>query len=1302
MRVNELKPMMSSSRIAHAVVLLLAATFFANAGDVDVRNLGLKDLMGEAWPEFSTELNTIMTDPRNEDAFDRMYGLAKRFEAEFKVPQYLAMLAKQKPDNVQLRVVLGLFYRELRDYKQALQHFRAAMQMAPGDYYPMYQAAALLGKSDGDALKESLQLYEKSAGMVAAANVDHKTRIFEEWGELVISRSIGGDTSKTSASLIWDRMIAEERQFDRATYERLSAIYQRHEMWDKARSVLRVCLEKVVKDDAVGRVTLLETIGRLGESLKDYEGANAAYREALALVDENHWLHKHLVLKLLENFGQNGHSGEYLAELKTAASSDQAKLSALRDLSRAQEKSGDAVNAAASLERALKIAPADVPILSDLLLTYVRIKDPAAIRRRVELYGKLIEIMPENFEAYVGLADTNVELQKPDDARAALVRLEKSASTSPVRFLVVARAFARYGMKQSARQAYERCLAESPANSDAAMELCDFCLQSADDASVQRAIELRNGLISAGKLDETGYLRLGQILQDRGRANEALETIGHAAINIFPNSFLLRHALADAHYRRKEFYKAIQHYVAALARAPNFYFKRQVNDRLVTLMFSYGRRVKDFWEEPSEDELKKGLIGGAKGEGLAPWILYLQMAISSNPSDIDSRMLLAQINETMNVDAKVGTVEIKTGSGRARALYKSVVDMDLKNLEAHAALARTSLAVDEYEEAIRSYEALEVLSPVGKWQYRMEIGDIFFLAGDKERASKNWNQVKTQASSEPNLILQLGARMFMVGSLAESIELVQQAADTNRKDFHSHVLLGNLRDTSGLYASAAESYKTAIENSESDPSASLFLPSILERELKAWMAEADLKRSARAFAEARQIFGKAADTAARLKEFDSRANTLLADIQFQIAKCDMALGNRDSSLQHISELAAGNETAAFRLDGEVYVQGKWLKQLADSHALEAAPIESVAAEKLSVTDSDIYPIPGVIRAIGKGETNKFWVSTDASWVAGTTSAVTLRGPISAAGEVLRSYLLDRDQAVLHTATEVILIHLTDNKPALRLDGIEYASAQFSAHGDQLAVVIPNAPAQTASTQPTQGAKSQPVVRWLDRGTGKLLWEAAGAPDFIASTPTSVLLQNSGAVISLNRTDGRKQWQIDLHRDSLYRNLCVFEDTLLVIDDLSSDIFAYDAASGTLRYRKRLAEQFIRDPVSAGAQRILLYTLGPAGTRVTLMDMRSGLSMNSAHFVSGKNAAGQKFSGPEPIRSGRYMLHLDISAGLIWPLDTQSGSVMDPIILPEEAVTATGRHVIGWVKCGNTIWLAGAFGKMIALHGNWPE
>ena len=436
----------SLSRVAAIALLMLGATFFVQAADVDVRNLGLKDLMGEAWPEFSAELNTVMTDPRNEDAFDRMYGLAKRFEAEFKVPQYLAMLAKQKPDNAQLRVVLGLFYRELRDYKQALQHFRAAMQMTPGDYYPFYQAAVLLGKSDGDALKESLQLYEKIIRHGGRGECRSQDAHLRRMGRVVITRSGGGDATKTSASLIWDRMIAEERQFDRPTYERLSTIYQRHEMWDKARSILRVCLEKVIKDDAVGRVTLLEAIGRLGESLKDYDGANAAYREALALVDENHWLHKHLVLKLLENFSQNGRSVDYLAELKSTAAPEQPKLSSLRDLARALEKSGDLKNAVAALERGLTLAPSDVPILSDLLLLYARVKDVTAVRRRVELYEKLIEIMPENFEAYVGLADTYVELQNLEQARGALVRLEKSASTSPARFLVVARAFARFGM----------------------------------------------------------------------------------------------------------------------------------------------------------------------------------------------------------------------------------------------------------------------------------------------------------------------------------------------------------------------------------------------------------------------------------------------------------------------------------------------------------------------------------------------------------------------------------------------------------------------------------------------------------------------------------------------------------------------------------------------------------------------------------------------------------------------------------------------------------------------------------------
>ena len=233
------------------------------------------------------------------------------------------------------------------------------------------------------------------------------------------------------------------------------------------------------------------------------------------------------------------------------------------------------------------------------------------------------------------------------------------------------------------------------------------------------------------------------------------------------------------------------------------------------------------------------------------------------------------------------------------------------------------------------------------------------------------------------MILQLGARMYMAGSLAESMELVQQAAESNRKDFRSFVLLGNLRDKSALYSKAAESYKIAIENSESDRSASLYLPSILERLLHVQIAEAGQKRDTQNFTEARQAFANAADTAARLKEFDPRAEMVLADIQFQMARCDIVAGNRDSALRRIGELAAAHDTAAFRLDDGLSVQGKWLKQLVETKALEPAKSQPSPAAKLTIAETLVQPVPGVIRSITAANKDRFWVATDASWAEGS-------------------------------------------------------------------------------------------------------------------------------------------------------------------------------------------------------------------------------------------------------------------------------------------------------------------------------
>ena len=172
----------------------------ARAGDAGYKDLKIQDLLGGAWPEFAAELDSLLVNARNEDAFYRMYKVAQRCDAESKVPQFLLKLAKEHPEKQQVQTLLGLFYRENRDYAQAIKYFREALKAAPDDYFIHYQLAHLLGKQDGDApAHEAVEHYARAAERIGTSDMELKTRLLEVWGELIIDRAGDKPEARTAA-----------------------------------------------------------------------------------------------------------------------------------------------------------------------------------------------------------------------------------------------------------------------------------------------------------------------------------------------------------------------------------------------------------------------------------------------------------------------------------------------------------------------------------------------------------------------------------------------------------------------------------------------------------------------------------------------------------------------------------------------------------------------------------------------------------------------------------------------------------------------------------------------------------------------------------------------------------------------------------------------------------------------------------------------------------------------------------------------------------------------------------------------
>src|SRR5262249_27687575 len=150
----------------------------------------------------------------------RMYKIAQRCDAESKVPQFLLKSAKDHPEKPQIQTLLGLFYRENRDIPESIKYFRNALKLTPDDYFVHYQLAHQLVKLDGDAPgQEAVEHYAKAAERIGTSDLELKTRLLEEWGELLITRCGDAPAARTaakeSAGKVWDRLIADERKFDR-------------------------------------------------------------------------------------------------------------------------------------------------------------------------------------------------------------------------------------------------------------------------------------------------------------------------------------------------------------------------------------------------------------------------------------------------------------------------------------------------------------------------------------------------------------------------------------------------------------------------------------------------------------------------------------------------------------------------------------------------------------------------------------------------------------------------------------------------------------------------------------------------------------------------------------------------------------------------------------------------------------------------------------------------------------------------------------------------------------------------------
>ncbi|MCL2648272.1 MAG: hypothetical protein FWD61_14880, partial [Phycisphaerales bacterium] len=530
------------------------------------------------------------------------------------------------------------------------------------------------------------------------------------------------------------------------------------------------------------------------------------------------------------------------------------------------------------------------------------------------------------------------------EAEKVLTELEGSRSELPEKFLLLARAYARYGMPKRAFVLYQRLVEGAVATPEQRFEFCDFCLgheEFAPEARTQADKLCREGVLTA-----SGYACLAEVFAARGNKDEALGVLakGLAACAKRPDGtenkeavFTLNMAMSDLEHRAGQGHHAIaiSSTLKAMLAAPDLHFKQVLNDRLITLLTNYGHRQKLLYTSEDESGDPK-IFGGMRGAGIAPWVDFLNTQANSR-EDTDLWMLLGQIHETVEVDAELhgkagGGRRIKTDLAQARLCYEKVIDMEFQNLDSHRALARilADPAVDEYEKAINELEVISLLNPVTKWESMQAIGDLYALAGEMEKALEKWQAVADQSASEPDLLGQVAMRMFRGGNLEAALDFAQRTAAMSPYVFRNRASYANLL---GLLAAArptlenltrhgdeiAEALKLALTS----PGMSGFVPRLAHELFDSRVALARLQFVSGNFKAAKDQYDATVELLKKTPWGEGGGSELAAvDVQVQLARCIEAMVDAEEAKRRYMDILRDKPTVVCWLSPGVTASGE--------------------------------------------------------------------------------------------------------------------------------------------------------------------------------------------------------------------------------------------------------------------------------------------------------------------------------------------------------------------------------------------
>lgn len=682
---------------------------------------------------------------------EKSYAFTQLMATVGKGAQYAKLLADYekkvaaKPQNFNLRMVLGHMYQYGGRTNEAIQSYKKALEIKKTPLAYMSIAAA---EADNRNFEQAVTAYEAASNL--NPNKEQKQEIWRALAEIAIYRR-----DMDRAKVCFSELIKLEPNSLFIRRE-LAQIYEQNKLFDEARAVLEDA-KKIASSQDKDQIEL--DIAVLYEQQGNDDEALARYEALSKRLGASHWMQRELGARIIDIHRRRGNVAELAKVLETQwkSPSYQQRLE-LADL---YDETSNPDKALEHLKKAIASSP-KLPEGHEKLVRFYR--SHGQIEKMFEARRALIKAVPDNPEYRFELYEDYIAQKQIDKALGVLDETQKKYTDKFDVQRRVAEYYQMNGRSQKARDIYESWVKKHPSDLEALEALGDHYDSSGEHkkaAATWQKIE-QLPIDKATKLET-----LARIYDEHGYGTEA-EELYAKTLAASPKDCYAHSQYADILTRNGKQVEAIEAW-NAMARTCSAAPTRTVAARQLAQLYQ--------------------ARGGQKNA-----IAQYRGRCESHPDSLADALLFASVAQAMDMPAE------------AIPTLQAFAERNPSQTEALTALNELQAASGDVEAARKTLEKLAGYSETEKRDALIAMSDLDLQMGDLGAARDHLAEALKLNANDADTHERLGdiyRKMRLYQEAANNYETAFQIDDRNFvaafKEATCLSILGKTKEADDIY-----------------------------------------------------------------------------------------------------------------------------------------------------------------------------------------------------------------------------------------------------------------------------------------------------------------------------------------------------------------------------------------------------------------------------------------------------------------------------------------------------------------------